>query len=77
MTFNVRQIWLGRLNERNRAGRKRKENVKKIIVEKTERQRPLTKRRRKCEYNIKCFLNRMGRKGEQLDSSGLGYTVFR
>jgi hypothetical protein len=50
---------------------------KKIIVEKTEGQRALTKRRRKYGYNIKWLLNGMGRKGKQLDSSGLGYTVFR
>lgn len=69
MTFNVLQIWLGRLNERNRAGRKRKENVKTIIAEKTEGQRPPKKRRRKSECNIKWLLNRMGRKSEQPDSS--------
>jgi hypothetical protein len=34
MTFNVRQIWLGRLNERNRAGRKRKEKLKKLLLRK-------------------------------------------
>jgi hypothetical protein len=51
----------------------REKKTSKIIVGKTERQRP----RHKCEDNIKLILDRLRRNGEELASSGLIYTVFR